>query len=199
MRSESHRGGVFLVGYRAHELLGVESALHQRLDLAIARQSDCLGRCCVAMLRRHELIGGKVELGLFRLSQIANLRVADLQADRPDPRLMMPSSRKGRGQKRGTHVPVPIPAHRPFHHGIRRQGGTIFRATLPIAVGTCELTSSIVLAGGPHSTSGDDCVRLQRYARCKVELLAAVQIGYFESEVPFAISARVRRPMLRKL
>ena len=26
-----------------------------------------------------------------------------------DPRLMMPSSRKGRGQKKVTHVPVPIP------------------------------------------------------------------------------------------
>ena len=35
-----------------------------------------------------------------RVSQIANLRVADLQVDRPDPRLMMPSSRKGRGRKR---------------------------------------------------------------------------------------------------
>jgi integrase len=45
-----------------------------------------------------------------RVSQIANLRVADLQADRSDPRLMMPSSRKGRGQKKVTHVPVPIPA-----------------------------------------------------------------------------------------
>ena len=45
-----------------------------------------------------------------RVSQIANLRVADLQADRPDPRLMMPSSRKGRGQKKVTYVPVPIPA-----------------------------------------------------------------------------------------
>ena len=45
-----------------------------------------------------------------RVSQIANLRVADLQADRPDPRLMMPSSRKGRGQKKVAHVPVPIPA-----------------------------------------------------------------------------------------
>jgi integrase len=44
-----------------------------------------------------------------RVSQIANLRVGDLQADRPDPRLMMPSSRKGRGQKKVTHVPVPIP------------------------------------------------------------------------------------------
>jgi integrase len=44
-----------------------------------------------------------------RVSQIANLRVGDLQADRLDPRLMMPSSRKGRGQKKVTHVPVPIP------------------------------------------------------------------------------------------
>lgn len=45
-----------------------------------------------------------------RVSQIANLRVLDLQPDRPDPRLMMPSSRKGRSQKKLTHVPVPIPA-----------------------------------------------------------------------------------------
>jgi integrase len=45
-----------------------------------------------------------------RISQIANLRVADLQAERSDPRLMMPSSRKGRGQKKITRVPVPIPS-----------------------------------------------------------------------------------------
>jgi len=45
-----------------------------------------------------------------RVSQIANLCVADLQADRSDPRLMIPSSRKGRGQKKVIHVPVPIPA-----------------------------------------------------------------------------------------
>lgn len=45
-----------------------------------------------------------------RVSQIANLRVADLQADRSDPRLMMPSSRKGRGKKRVTQAPVPIPS-----------------------------------------------------------------------------------------
>ena len=34
-----------------------------------------------------------------RVSQLARLEVADLQADRPDPRLMMPSSRKGKGVK----------------------------------------------------------------------------------------------------
>ena len=40
--------------------------------------------------------------------------------------------------------------HRPFHHGIRRRGGTIYLAALPM-VGrskrTCELTSSIVPRG----------------------------------------------------
>jgi integrase len=45
-----------------------------------------------------------------RLSQVARLQCADLQADRPDPRLMMPSSFKGRGQKKITHRPVPITA-----------------------------------------------------------------------------------------
>jgi len=43
-----------------------------------------------------------------RVSQLARLEVADLQADRPDPRLMMPSSRKGKGIKRIERKPVPI-------------------------------------------------------------------------------------------
>ena len=45
-----------------------------------------------------------------RPSQIARLDVADLQDDRADPRLMMPSSKKGRGRKRIERRPVPIPA-----------------------------------------------------------------------------------------
>ena len=45
-----------------------------------------------------------------RLSQLARLTVADLQTDRPDPRLMMPASRKGgRHKRKVSHVPVPIP------------------------------------------------------------------------------------------
>jgi len=43
-----------------------------------------------------------------RISQLTRLEVADLQADRADPRLMMPSSRKGKGIKRITRAPVPI-------------------------------------------------------------------------------------------
>jgi integrase len=42
-----------------------------------------------------------------RASQIARLEVRDLQNDRA-PRLMMPSSRKGKGVKRITRSPVPI-------------------------------------------------------------------------------------------
>ena len=45
-----------------------------------------------------------------RLSQLARLTVGNLQADRPDPRLMMPASRKGgRHKRKVSHVPVPIP------------------------------------------------------------------------------------------
>jgi hypothetical protein len=51
---------------RAHEFVGVEAAFHQRLDLAIARERYALRRGRVAMLRRHELVAGKIELGLFR-------------------------------------------------------------------------------------------------------------------------------------
>lgn len=45
-----------------------------------------------------------------RASQIRRLEVSDLQAGRDDPRLMMPSSRKGRGRKRIERRPLPIPA-----------------------------------------------------------------------------------------
>ena len=44
-----------------------------------------------------------------RVSQAARLRCADLQADRADPRLLMPTSYKGRGQKEKQQAPVPIP------------------------------------------------------------------------------------------
>jgi integrase len=45
-----------------------------------------------------------------RISQLARIEVQDLQDDRADPRLMMPSSRKGRGNKKIARRPVPIPA-----------------------------------------------------------------------------------------
>jgi len=45
-----------------------------------------------------------------RVSQIARLEAQDLQDGRGDPRLMMPSSRKGRGKKTIARRPVPIPS-----------------------------------------------------------------------------------------
>jgi integrase len=45
-----------------------------------------------------------------RVGQLARLEMQDLQDGRNDPRLMMPSSRKGRGQKKIARRPVPIPA-----------------------------------------------------------------------------------------
>ena len=45
-----------------------------------------------------------------RISQAARLTCGDLQSDGPDPRLLMPTSYKGRGEKERQHVPVPITA-----------------------------------------------------------------------------------------
>ena len=44
-----------------------------------------------------------------RSSQVARLEVQDLQDNAPGPRLMMPSSRKGQGQRKIIRRPVPIP------------------------------------------------------------------------------------------
>ena len=46
-----------------------------------------------------------------RISQAARLTCGDLQSDGPDPRLLMPTSYKGRGEKERQHVPVPITAN----------------------------------------------------------------------------------------
>jgi integrase len=46
-----------------------------------------------------------------RVSQLARLEVGDVQGDRADPRLMMPSARKGKGRKRIERRPVPIPSN----------------------------------------------------------------------------------------
>ena len=45
-----------------------------------------------------------------RSSQVRALTVRDLQGDRNAPRLMMPSSRKGRGHRKVAYKPVPVPS-----------------------------------------------------------------------------------------
>lgn len=44
-----------------------------------------------------------------RIGQIARLEPGDVQHNRTDPRLMMPSSKKGKGKKRINRQPVPVP------------------------------------------------------------------------------------------
>jgi integrase len=45
-----------------------------------------------------------------RVSQLARLEVGDLRAGDSEPKLFMPTSKKGRGQKRIGHYPLPIPS-----------------------------------------------------------------------------------------
>jgi integrase len=67
-----------------------------------------------AAYARDRALGLLVEVAAVtgaRLSQLARLEVGDLQADRPDSRLLMPLSAKGRMRaKRHERRPVPIPA-----------------------------------------------------------------------------------------
>jgi integrase len=63
--------------------------------------------------RQSAQFGLLVELAAVtgaRVSQLAHLGAQDLQDDRSAPRLMMPTSRKGKGAKKVMRRPVPIPA-----------------------------------------------------------------------------------------
>ena len=75
--------------------------------------SDAVVRQIVAATyEQSEQFGLFVEVAAVtgaRPSQLARLEVQDLQANRSDPRLMMPSSRKGGGRKNLLHRPLPIP------------------------------------------------------------------------------------------
>jgi integrase len=71
---------------------------------------DQVGAVVAAAYATDRAFGLYVEVAAVtgsRLSQIARLTVADLQADNGTPRLLMPTSRKGRGRKAGKR-PVPI-------------------------------------------------------------------------------------------
>jgi integrase len=74
---------------------------------------DVVKQIVDAAYARDQRLGLLVEVAATtgaRLSQLARLEVGDLQADRPDPRLLMPLSAKGRMRaKRHERRPVPIP------------------------------------------------------------------------------------------
>jgi integrase len=68
-----------------------------------------------------------------RVSQIARLKAQDLQVNRADPRLMMPTSRKGRGKKKIAQRPVPISVGlaRRLAEAVKDQPGTAPLLTKP--------------------------------------------------------------------
>jgi len=73
---------------------------------------DAVLRVIPAAYEESPQFGRLVELAAVtgaRVSQLARLEVGDLQGDRADPRLMMPSARNGKGRKRIERRPVPIP------------------------------------------------------------------------------------------
>src|SRR5258707_6466541 len=72
-------------------------------------------------------------------------------------------------------------APRPFQYGIRRRGGTIFRAALPSVDGrtkqTCELTSSIVPRGTSfHGLVEFECSPLSHLVTCVPHATAASRV-----------------------
>lgn len=65
----------------------------------------------IAARKQSPELGLMVEVAAVtgaRISQITRLEVQDLQGDRKDPRLMMPTSHKGRGKRAVQRRPVPI-------------------------------------------------------------------------------------------
>jgi integrase len=87
-------------------------------DAHVARNiiltDDEVRRIVAAAYDHDRALGLMVEVAALtgsRLSQLARLEVADLQADGPEPRLLMPLSAKGRARnKRHERRPVPITA-----------------------------------------------------------------------------------------
>ena len=113
-----------------------------------------------------------------RVSQLAGLHVGDLQADRDDPRLMLPSSRKGRGRRYVVRKPVPIT--------------TDLAAKLKTAAGNRAPTTPLLLRadGGRWQPAKSDHLRLFAQAAESVGL-ACTMYSLRHSAVVRAILAGV--------
>jgi len=81
-----------------------------------------------------------------RVGQLARVEAQDLQADRDAPRLMMPTSRKGKGRKTVQRRPVPVP------HGLA--------ATLRVITADRPATAPLLLKPSGASWKKSDHTRL---------------------------------------
>jgi integrase len=110
-----------------------EIGLQALRDAVVARNvilpDTDIARVVAAAYAIGEAFGLLVEVAATtgaRYGQIARIEVQDLQTDRA--RLMMPSSRKGKGQKKITRTPVPIPeslAVRLWHAAQHKAGSAL--------------------------------------------------------------------------
>ena len=100
-----------------------------------------------------------------RISQAARLEIGDLQDGRSDPRLLMPSSRKGKGEKRIIRRPVPIPAS--------------LAAKLRAAAGRRPVTAPLLAKPGGDRWRQSDHSR--PFARVLKRLRAADEVGKLDS------------------
>ena len=112
----------------------------------IALAAVTVRRIVAAAYDHDRALGLMVEVAAVtgaRLSQLARLEVADLQADGSEPRLLVPASAKGRRRdKRHERRPVPITGAPPlllrdngerWGHGRRRHHRNDFRAVIEAA------------------------------------------------------------------
>jgi integrase len=122
-----------------------------------------------------------------RISQVARLVCSDLQVDRSDPRVMMPSSFKGTGEKQITHRPVPITptlaaalkaarGNRPDHEPLlRKLDGSAWQAT-----STCDhrdLFARAVERAGLDSGLTSYCLRHSSVTRALLGHVPAVVVA----------------------
>jgi integrase len=115
-----------------------------------------------------------------RQSQLAKLEIADLQDDRPDPRLMMPSSRKGGRGRQVTRKPVPITSD--LAAKLRRAAGNRDR-TAPLLLRADgqrwhpENSDHLPLFAQAAESAGLDCTMYAlRHSSIVRQLLAGVPI-----------------------
>jgi integrase len=90
------------------KLEGASAGRARNVVLAAPKIREMCGYAYALSSEFGRLFETKAETGARR-SQLARLTVADLQDDRLDPRLMMPSALKGKRTKRIDRRPVPIP------------------------------------------------------------------------------------------
>jgi integrase len=91
--------------------MGLATILDAEESRNVILAEDVIHTIIAESYRESEAFGLLVEIAAMtgaRISQLARLEVQDVQGDRADPRLIMPSSRKGRGQKKISRRPVPI-------------------------------------------------------------------------------------------